>query len=872
MKKTGIPKLAHRLFKWFCKEYLFEELAGDLEESFIRNKNIHGARRARKIYLREVFKMIRVSVIKRNTVNLPTNTLALFTSYLTIGTRSLVRHKLFSFVNIFSLSVAMSTGLLVIGMITDLSKFDEFHENKEEIYRIISTPTFNDKIQDQTAVSPLPLGEELRTQFPEIQVLQLGRRLVGEALANNKKLFVNGIYSDEHFFDFLSFELIKGNSDMVLKEPFSIVLSESFAEKSFKGKEAIGEVIAISGVGDFIVTGIAADPPKFSHIQFDIIGSLSTVNSLYKQGIIGDLYASWNNFDSYYNYVYIPDNKAKPRFLNWLIKTAPAYYLYPEEVAATFELQQLNKIVPGKDLSDQIGPKMINLPIIIMSAIAMAILLSAVFNYTNLSMARALRRAREVGVRKLSGASNRAVYMQFTVEAMILAIVSLCLGILLFTLIRPGFLELVPRASEVLKLELSVELVLWFTCFALLTGLIAGLAPSIFFMRISSLRALRGSGNLKTLSRINLRKGLIVAQFTLSIIFILALLIANKQYSYSLNKNMGFDSENILNISLMGNNHDVLKAGLEKIPEVTSVSFSSEIPGVGIHHYLLLVDPRIQDSVWVNNMSVDKEFIPNLNIELIAGRNFRLGENLHREQSILVNEAFVQRFGLEQPLDALGTVFTIKDNEVEIVGVVKDFHYDNLEDKIASFIFRNNAIYQYANVKLASTDIVNTVSRIEEVWAGIDPINKMRATFFDDLIEGYYRFFIDVMKLFGFIGFLAISISCLGLFGMAIYSTEIRMNEIAVRKSFGASEKALIILLSKGFLKLVILAIIIGTPICYFVFDKLILAQHYYRPDITIVEILLSSGILIGICLLTVVSQTWSAARTSPAKVLRDNN
>ena len=272
MKKTEIPKLAHRLFKWFCKEYLFEELAGDLEESFIRNKEMHGVRRARQIYSREVFKMIRASVIKRNTVNLPTNTLALFASYLTIGTRSLVRHKLFSFVNIFSLSLAMSTGLLVIGMITDLSKFDEFHEHKEEIYRIISTPTFNGKIQDQTAVSPLPLGEELRTQCPEIQVLQLGRRLVGEALANNKKHFVHGIYSDEHFFDFLSFELIKGNSDKVLKEPFSIVLSESFAEKSFKGNEAIGEVVAISGIGDFIVTGIVADPPKFSHIQFDIIG------------------------------------------------------------------------------------------------------------------------------------------------------------------------------------------------------------------------------------------------------------------------------------------------------------------------------------------------------------------------------------------------------------------------------------------------------------------------------------------------------------------------------------------------------------------------------------------------------------------------
>ncbi len=872
MKNSELPTLAYRLFRWFCRGSLFEELEGDLEELFVQNKEVHGLKKARRIYRREVLKMIRGSVIKKNSVSRPTNSLALFSSYITIGTRSIIRHKLFSFVNIFSLSVAMSTGLLVIGMISDLLKFDEFHEHKEEVYRIISTPNYNGKFQDQTAVSPLPLAEELRSQFPDIQVLQLGRRLVGATLANNKKLFVNGIYADQHFFDFLSFDLLKGNADKVLIEPFSVVLSESFAEKSFNGKEAIGEVIAISGVGDFIVTGIAANPPKFSHIQFDIIGSLATIHSLAKQGVIRESYASWNNFNSYYNYVYLPGNKSKPRLIDWLTETAPTYYTHPQEVVATFELQPLNSIVPGKDLSDQIGPKMINLPIIILSAIAIAILLSAIFNYTNLSMARALRRAREVGVRKLSGASNMAVYIQFTAEAMILALASLILGIFFFTLIRPGFLEIIPRAGEVLKLELSVELVLWFVCFAIITGLIAGLAPSAFFMRISALKALRGSGTLKTLSKISMRKGLIVAQFTLSIIFILALIITYKQYSYSLNKNLGFNSENILNISLNGNDPDVLKTELEKLPEVTAVSFSSLMPGVGNRQNLLMVDARIQDSVWVSTMSVDKEFISNLSIELRAGRNFLQDENLHREQSIIVNETFVEKFGLEHPLDALGTVFTVEDNEVEIVGVVKDFHYDNLEDKIASFVFRNRPNYQYANVKIASTDIVSTITRIEDVWEEIDSDNKMQATFYDDLINGYYQFLIDFMKLFGFIGFLAISISCLGLFGIAIYSTEIRMSEIAIRKSFGASEKGLILLLSKGFLKLVLVAILIGTPICYLVFDRLILEQQYYRPEITVVEILLSSVVLLGLCLLTIISQTWSAARTSPAKVLRNNN
>jgi len=872
MNRSKIPKFSHRLFKWFCKNSLFEELEGDLHESFEKNKELFGVKKAQFMYRKEVFEMIRPSVFKSNSVRWPTNRFSLFASYVTIASRSIIRHKLFSFVNIFSLSVAMSTGLIVIGMINDLLKFDEFHEHKEEVYRVIATPAFNNKERDESATSPLPLGEELLLQFPEIQVLQLGRRLVGEAEVNNKKLFVNGIYSDEHFFDFLSFDLLKGKAENVLKEPFSVVISSSFAEKSFAGKQAVGQIIAISGVGDFMVTGVVADPPKFSHIQFDIIGSLSTINSLVNQGILSNSQSSWNNFNTYYNYVYLPENKAKQRLISWLQDTAPTYYTTPTEFTASFELQPINQIVPGKDLSDQIGPKMINLPIIILSAIAIAILLSAVFNYTNLSMARALRRAREVGMRKLSGASNLAVYLQFTAEALMIAIFSLCLGVVFFTILRPGFLDIIPRAKEVLMLELSLELVMWFVCFAIITGLIAGLAPSLFFMRISSLKALRVSGTLRTLSKINLRKGLIVAQFSLSIIFILALIITYKQYSYSLNKNMGFDSENILNISLKGNEPSILKAELEKLPEVAAVSFSSLVPGIGNKQNLLLVDTRIQDSVWVSTMSINKDFISNVDIKLMAGRNFLPEENLYREQSILVNEAFVRKFGLETPIDAVGSIFTIEKNDVEVIGVVKDFHYQNLETMISSFVLRNKSDYQYANVKLASADILGTITRIEDAWNDIDPDNKMEARFFDDQINGYYQFLIDIMKLFGFIGFLAISISCLGLFGIAIYSTEIRMKEIGVRKSFGASEKALILLLSKGFMKLVLLAIFIGTPICYFVFDKLILAENFYRPDISLVEILLSTVTLLGICMLTIISQTWSAARTNPAKVLRDNN
>ncbi len=869
MKHPEIPSFSYRIFKWFCKDSLFEELEGDLEESFLRNKEKYGVRKAKRIYTREVMKMIRPSILSKPKSG-PGYQIALMGSYVTISLRNLKRHKLFSLINIFSLSVAMSSGLLVIGMISDLLKFDEFHEHKHEIYRVISSSTYQGRQLKPEASSPLHLGEEMVNQIPGIQVTNLGRRMGGHVSANDNKLIVKGIYADEHFFDFLSFNLSKGNSKTALKDPFSIILSESFVDKVYGDKDPVGETLDIEGLGTFRVSGVVEDPPQFSHLQFEAIASLSTTPLLAKQGLIDKTHDYWENLDRYYNYIYIPENLEKSSVEAWLKNTAPSFFKDPDNFKASFELQPINKIVPGPNISDSIGPKMIYLPIIILSVIASAILLSAIFNYTNLSMARALRRAREVGVRKLNGASRFSIYGQFTVEAIVLSLFSLVVGILLFRFLRTGFMELLPRAEEMVTLRLTPQLISWFTLFAIITGLVAGLSPSLFFSKLSSLNALRSGKMLKTLSGINFRKGLIIAQFTLSIIFVMAVVITHKQYKFSLNKDLGFDQSNILNVSLQGNSPDILKAEVMKLPEVSEVSFSSYITGTGTWNSLQLVDARNEDTVWVHTISADHHFIDNLKIELAAGRNFNPNENDARESTMLVNETFVRSFGLGSPIEAIGTVFNVEGESVEIVGVVKDIIYANLEEQIRSFVIRNNHRYQFANLKIASQDVIGSLERVEGVWDAVDPNHRMEAQFMDQQIEEHYAFLVDFMKVFGFVGFLAISISSLGLFGMAIYSTQTRMKEIGIRKTFGATEKTLIFLLSKGFFKMVLWAILIGSPICYILFDQVILAQNVYRTQITFVEVGGSILFLLALCFLTIITQTWKAARTNPANVLRD--
>lgn len=467
---------------------------------------------------------------------------------------------------------------------------------------------------------------------------------------------------------------------------------------------------------------------------------------------------------------------------------------------------------------------MIYLPVIILSIIAAALLLSAIFNYTNLSMARSLRRAREVGIQKLNGAKKGSVLAQFAIEACVFSLLSLGLGVMLFLVLGDYFIRLLPRAEEMVTLDLTPELIGYFLIYALVAGLVSGIGPALFFAKLSSLNALRSGKMLKSLSRINLRKILIAAQFTLSIIFILAVVITNKQYTYSLNLDMGFTRGNTLNIYLQDNDPELVRTELLKHPEIADISFSPFTLGIGQWYNLKVVDQRNIDMLWVHHLSVDHSYLDQMEIPIIAGRGFREEENDNLETTVMVNETFVQNFGFANASAAIGQRIDLSGQSVEIIGVVKDFIYANLEETIKSLVIRNQREhFQVASVALSSKDIIATIQNLERTWEQIDDKHQFDARFYDDQVEGYYQYLTDFMKIFGYIGFLAVTISCLGLLGIAVYSTETRMKEIGVRKTFGASEISLVLYLSNGFLKIVCWAIVIGTPLCYLLFDRVIL-------------------------------------------------
>jgi len=427
----------------------------------------------------------------------------------------------------------------------------------------------------------------------------------------------------------------------------------------------------------------------------------------------------------------------------------------------------------------------------------------------------------------------------------------------------------VVHGSKTFDLEITPLTFVVFLLFGITTGFLAGIFPAAYFAKLNPIETLRNTSNAGKLSKISVRKGLIVTQFALSLIFILGVSIIFKQYRYALNYDLGFQKENILDIPLENVDDQILRTALEKLPEVTSVSMSSSIPGNWSvsETWVPLIDQA--DSLLVYQMYVDQHYIDNLELTLIAGRGFPQ-ESSQKEEYIIVNEMFLKKFKLGTPHDALNQSFLVDgENELRIIGVVKDFNYMPLREEIHSFFFRYNPDeFRYANVKIKSTDIQKSLERIEQSWNGLTE-QKFEARFLEDELEALVVSFKNMIRIFGFLGLLAITISCLGLLAVVISAAESRTKEMGIRKILGATVSNLAISLSQGFIKLIAIAIMIATPISYFIFEKVFLRMQHYRAPVEFTE--MAMGILLLLILVAVIigSQVAKVARINPVDTLK---
>jgi ABC-type antimicrobial peptide transport system permease subunit len=705
------PQWAQRFVEWYCKPGLSEDLIGDLNEYFEQNVQSIGSRRAKLIYMIDAIKFFRSYTVRRPIfVHFFIHPI-MIGSYIKTSVRNVMRNKLFSFINIVGLAISMSVGLLLIAFVLDLHSYYRFHKNGERIYRITNVLTSN-REQSKFASTSIKTGKLIREKVTGIEEVAIVRDFSQDAKVGDNMLTIKGLWAEPSLFRIFTFPMAEGNPDIALKEPYSIILTETAAKKLFGNESALGKAIQFDTLS-YQVTGVMKDVPFFSHLNFEALVSLSTAEQLNKND---KNFENWTNMSLNYVYLLLPPTANMASIQSQLDAMATEENRAQESTKIHLELLPLYNIVVGENLRDMRGSVRVHMPLVmlwILGGLALVVILSACFNYTNLSIARAMRRFKEVGIRKAIGAGKSQIRLQFLAEAIMISLSALLLSFCLFLVLRPQLINLAPEMQRTVKLELTPAMVIAFIVFSVTVGVLAGLVPAIFFSKVGAINALRNVSSVKVYKQVTLRRALVLIQYTFTLIFITTTAIGYVQYKNILAFDLGFSTQNILNINIQGNKPDALLKELSEMPEVTALSRSLIITSVGNAWggYMKYKDPR--DSALVLTNHVDENYLALHEYKLIAGGNFMARPTTAKAvREVIVNEQVLKRFNIaaNDPGKAIGQEITfgnIQGNgrKMTIVGVIKDFHYgkvDNLIEPVAfmSWTPEDRAII---NAKIQST-------------------------------------------------------------------------------------------------------------------------------------------------------------------------
>ena len=804
-------------------------------------------------------------------------------NYLLVALRNLTRHKFFSFINIFGLAISMSVCLGIIMLVADQLTYDRYNTKRDRVYRVI-TKYLNADGSDagnDYATSPLPLGESLTQDYTGVEKAVRIRRGFGNnwiEFDQDVNIPLGGFFADPEILDVFEYELEHGDPNTALREPYSVVLTKKAAQKLFKQEVPLGEVIKVGDLGEYKVTGILKETNQKSHIVFEALASYATLKSLEADSTLSAADGNWGNWTSGWVYLLLEKGRSANEIGRNLADIAKKQK--PHDRTANdghqyqFYLQNLSAITPGPFINNPIGPFMPRIFVYFFGGLALIVMLTSCFNYTNLSIARSLTRAREIGVRKVNGAYRYQIFFQFLSESIIIALISLLAALVLLVAVKPFLMNL--KFAQVLKWDLEANYYVYgaFFVFSLVVGILAGLFPAVILSKFQPVKVLKNAGGgLKLFARLGLRKSLLVVQFSLSLIFIISVLLLYNQLTLFIKADHGFEMANKINVRLNSTPYASLQAELNRFSNVENVSAASHIPAAGMTYgdgfKRNLSD---QEGIGVDYFYVDANYLDNMNIPLLAGRNFKEDAGESNKNFIILNESAVEAFHFTSNTDALGEVIYVEQDssKFEIIGVVKDYNHQVLMAKIGPMALRYNPEeFRLLQVKYSGSH-EDAVKAIESAWAKVNPSLKLDYKDFEEEVRFFYKtVFSDFVTIIGVIAGMAITISCLGLLGMATYTIETRMKEISIRKVLGSTDHGLVVLLSKGFFKLLLIAIVIAVPAAWFI-NNLWLQLIAYRTELSGGVISLGVLLLLLVGGLTIGSQTLRAAYANPVDNLKN--
>lgn len=786
-------------------------------------------------------------------------------NYLIVAWRNLWRNKTYSSLNILGLSVGMAVAVLIMLWVVDELTYDRFHTKIDRIFRLHQHQRYDGQVFTFYSMPPV-LALDLKENFPEIKRV-IRTDWGGEAMLSmgDQRFYEEGLAVDTTFFEVFSFPLKEGNIKDALVNPYSIIISQEVANKFFGDEEALGQWIKYNNQEEaFQVTGVLEKVPTNSTLKFDFL-------------------IPWRTYLKYSPWL---DES------NWGNNNTPMYI----ELAEGTSIETLNKKIQNVLRKHQDPDGTGNRPILFgfplakerlysrweegknaggridyvqwFSILAFFVLFIACVNFMNLSTARAGRRSREIGIRKAVGAERRRIMSQFLGESVLMSSFALLIAIVLVLLLLPGFNKLTEK-------ELSFhfwtpQLATMLVGAGLLTGLFAGSYPAIYMSGFQVIQTLKGvfkSGN----AAVAFRKVLVVVQFSLCAMLVIGSILVYQQIQHIQNRSLGYNRENVLRVWLrgdIGERFDPINTELSAIPGIESVATSGNgITQIGSSTYnLSWPGKKPKDQILFSNTSIDPGFLKTYRIELLEGRDFQKG-NLNDTLSLIFNELGVKRMGLSNPI---GQNIELWGNQCKIIGVVKDFHFNSIHSQIEPFFFAFNPDWRsMASLRLDNSQPVSKViSAIEQVFKKHNPAYPFEYDFVDKDFNELYKSEQLIGKLARVFSFLAIFVACLGLFGLAAFSAEQRIKEIGVRKVLGASLGNIVLLMSREFLLLVSISILVASPISWYVMDNW-LDDYEYHIQISWWVFAVVAALTLGIAFVTVSFQSIRAALADPVKSLR---
>ncbi len=801
-------------------------------------------------------------------------------NYIKTAFRNLKRYKGYSFINLMGLAIGIACCILILIYMQDEFSYDRYPQDYEQIYRITFHMQTPDRGEINTARTPPPWAPSLAEDYPEVEsYCRLKTPLVSWLVSReeiDKRFHEKGFYfADETVFDFFNFSLKKGDPQTALKDPKTLVLTETASQKYFGSEDPMGKTLRLDNTYDFLITGVMEDVPKNSHFSFDILASFSTLRTVPIYG--GTVYTTWRNGlgADLYTYIRLKEGVAPAAIEEKMPEFFQKYLgdvINRFNIKVTPRLQPLASIHLHSNLDAEIRANSDIRYIYIFSAIAIFILLIACINFMNLATARSAIRAQEVGMRKVIGAEKKQLVFQFFGETIFLAFLALILALVMIFVFLPVFNSL---SGKILQLTIwNPWILLGIVGITVFVGIVSGSYPALFLSSFQPVAVFRGSLKAGRANKM-LRKALVIFQFALSIVFITGTGIIYDQLRFIRNRDLGFDKEQIV-VLPMGDPrarqvYQTFKDKALQDPSVLAVSGTSSVPG-GLIGVLLFLpeDAQAGEEVTMEHFVVDHDFIDAMGLEVIEGRTFSLEYSTDTMEAFILNEAAVKHMGWEgKAIDKRINIENFKQGRV--IGVVNDFHAKSLHQKIEPLLIHiaptPDAFIQLI-VRIAPYNYDKTLNFIEDVWKQIYPRDPFVYSFLDDDYDNLYRTEKQRGKVFLAFSVLAIFIACLGLFGLASFTSEQKTKEIGIRKVLGASVGNIVRLLSVEFIKLVFLANIIAWPVSYYIMHNW-LGNFAYRTNINIGTFVVVGVVALIIALVTVSFHAVKSALANPADSIR---